>query len=105
MEQPDETQPEELASNPVSINNINTEFIYIVIFYILVSVLGIGTLINLIYTSKWGQRLRIKYISQSYILNIFVNILLYLSIIGFPTIAIYVFTQLYYYKAINLFKY
>lgn len=84
-------------------NNINTEFIYVLIFYIIVSVLGLGTIINLIYMSKWGQRFRIKYIKSSWFLNFLFNCLVFLSIIGFPTMAIYVFTQLYYYKSIKLF--
>lgn len=91
------------TNTPPTTNNINTDFFYIIIFYIIVSVLGLGSIINLIYMSKWGQRIRIKYIKQSPILNFIVNILLYLSIIGFPTISIYIFTQLYYHKSINLF--
>lgn len=92
------------STNPsATTNNINTDFFYIIIFYIIVSVIGLGSIINLIYLSKWGQRIKIKYIKQSPLLNFIVNIILYLSIIGFPAISIYIFTQLYYYKSINLF--
>lgn len=78
-------------------------FFYILIFYIIVSVLGLGTLLNLLYMSKWGQRIRIKYIKQSAVINLIAYLLIYLSILGFPTIAIYIFTQLYYYKSSKIF--
>lgn len=91
------------ATSTPPVNNINVDFLYIIIFYLIVSILGIGTILNIIYMSKWGQRIRIKYIKQSPILNFIANLLVYLSILGFPTIAIYIFTQLYYYRAIKLF--
>lgn len=84
-------------------NNIVSEFMYILIFYIVSSILCIGVLLNLIFLSKWGQSFRIKFIKSSYIINFLSNLLVYLSIIFFPSAAIYIFTQLYYYKSIKLF--
>lgn len=84
-------------------NNIVSEFMYILIFYIISSILCIGVILNIIYISKWGQSFRIKFIKSNYIINLISNLLVYLSIIFFPSAAIYIFTELYYYKATKLF--
>lgn len=92
-----------MADTKNNTNNIVSEFMYILIFYIISSILCIGVILNIIYISKWGQSFRIKIIKSNYIINLISNLLVYLSIIFFPSAAIYIFTQLYYFKAIKLF--
>lgn len=84
-------------------NNVTVDNLWVIIFYVVSSVLLIGTLIQLMLLIPGGEKFYILVIKRYQILNILAYICRLLSIIYFPVVAFYLFTDLCVYKRKTLF--
>jgi hypothetical protein len=84
-------------------NNITVDNLWIIIFYVVSSVLFIGTLIQLMLLIPGGEKFYILVIKRYKILHVLAYICRLLSIIYFPAVAFYIFTDLCVYKRKKLF--
>lgn len=85
------------------LNNITVDNLWVIIFYVVSSVLLIGTLIQLMLLLPGGEKFYILVIKRYKVLYVIAYICRLLSIIYFPVVAFYIFTDLCVYKRKTLF--
>lgn len=84
-------------------NNLNVDNLWVILFYVISSVLLIGTLIQLMLLIPGGEKFYILVIKRYKVLYVLAYICRLLSIIYFPLAAFYIFTDLCVYKRKTLF--
>lgn len=84
-------------------NNVNSNFLITILFYVISSILLIGVVINLISMTQYGLTFKHNFLNSFSIIKWISNILVWLSVIYFPVVAFYLFTVLYKNQSKELF--
>lgn len=83
-------------------SNVESETVWIIFFYIISSILLLGTLVNIMLLLPSARPITIL-LKRTVIIWLFVKILLWISIIYFPVISFYIFQTLYVNRQKKLF--
>lgn len=84
-------------------SNIETEYIYVIVFYILSGVMVIGLFYTLLTNTQFWKNFDILVIRKYFIAHFVLRLLKYMCMILFPVGALYLFTKLYVLKSKTLF--
>lgn len=84
-------------------SNVNNEWWIITLFYIIASIILLGSVFELMLLIPALDKFYIMFVKKFKFLHVLGFILRILSIIFFPVAAFYIFTTLYTYKHKNLF--
>lgn len=84
-------------------SNVETDGLWVLVFYVVSSILLIGTLFQIILSLPAGEKFYILVIKKFKVLHVITYILQLLSMVYFPVMAFYVFIVLYVNKSKTLF--
>lgn len=84
-------------------NNIITKWWITVLFYIVYVILLLGSVMNIIFLTRFGEIFKSRVLKRFGFLNIMCKILVWISIIAMPLGLGYIFTKFYVYGHDNLF--
>lgn len=97
MESKDENNPND------SLNNIETEFLWVFLVYMFTAIFLIGVILNIIFLTKRGEAFKIKFLKKFKFLYVISLILVWGAVFYFPISSIYFFSQFYYNKKKTIF--